>query len=107
MSLKEFLEAANKMSFMGIPGDVLWHFGLGALLGWLAYMILGSSRRAFFAVLILSVAKELVIDLKGIMLAEMYFEPVKDVLVSVAGGFTLVFLLSQPFKSRFDRKKIS
>ena len=98
MSDREFNQWIRTQEFMGIPGDIVAHFVIGALIGWVVYLVVGSDRKAVITILAASVAKEVFFDGYANFHQGMYFEPIKDIVISVVGAFLVLFLLKRPFK---------
>ena len=98
MSDREFNQWIRSQEFLGVPGDIIAHFFIGALIGWIVYLVVGSDKKAVAAILIVSVAKEFLFDGYANFHQGMPLEPLKDVAVSVLGAFLTLFLLQRPFK---------
>lgn len=83
---------------MGIPGDLVAHFLIGAILGWIVYVTFGDRRNAVYWILGMAVFKELFFDLHANVLNGQFFEPIKDVVVSILGAYLVLFFLRKPFR---------
>lgn len=85
---------------MGIPGDIVAHFVIGALIGWIVYMVFGSDRKAIAFIFIISIAKEVFFDLYANIVQGLIFEPIKDITISVLGAFLILTLARKPFAKK-------
>ena len=70
-------------SFYGIPLDIIAHLMVGAALFWGVRKVGVSRRRSLALVALAAVTKELTYDLHVWMTYGFYFEPIKDIAVSV------------------------
>jgi len=69
-------------ALFGIPGDFWAHLAVGGIFYFYS-RIYCSDKTALILVLSLALSKE-VFDLSAIILSEMYFEPLKDIMVTIA-----------------------
>jgi hypothetical protein len=81
----------RESSFFGIPMDIMAHFIIGAMLGWIAFMISGSKRNAIIFLWIAALGKEFILDFSSLMHMRHIFEPIKDLIISVVGGLFALY----------------
>ena len=104
MSDRELNNWIRQSEFMGLPGDIVAHFLIGALIGWVIYLLFGSDRKAIIFIFIAAIAKELLFDLYANVVQGLVFEPIKDIVISVIGALLILFVLRRPFKVRSQYK---
>lgn len=84
--IKEVLEYIATTDLFGIfPLDVIMHFVLGAIIFYVFLRLFKRLLPAFIGILALALLKE-AFDWEIMMRTQLYFEPVKDILVTMVGA---------------------
>jgi len=91
--IREILEFIAKTSLFGIfPLDIIMHFIVGASLLFLFLKTFKKLLPTFLGILFLAILKEL-FDWDIMMRNKFYFEPIKDIIVTLLGAVFLLFIL--------------